>query len=92
MANEDVYHSHRWRKVRRFVLERDGYRCQLRCSPKCRLIADAVDHVERPEDAPGRAFDPTNLRAACSSCNTSRRNSELALRAKGVRYAGRRAW
>jgi 5-methylcytosine-specific restriction endonuclease McrA len=67
--------SRLWPPVRRLVLVRDGGRCQIRRA-RCTLIATAVDHVvplvvlaERGELR--LAFDPANLRAACSSCNAS---------------------
>ncbi len=73
-----------WRKVRLLVLERDGHRCQLRCSPKCKGVANEVDHRVSVSDG-GARLNPTNLTAACKSCNISKRNREVAARARGVR-------
>ena len=78
------YDDPRWKKMRKLVLERDGYRCQLQCSPKCKGDATEVDHIVSVSDG-GAWLDPANLVAACKSCNISKRNSEVAARARGVR-------
>lgn len=64
----------KWRKVRRLVLQRDGYDCQLRL-PGCTVHADEVDHVVPLSTDPDLAYDPSNLRAACRWCNRSRGNA-----------------
>jgi 5-methylcytosine-specific restriction endonuclease McrA len=61
-----------WRKVRRYVLARDNFECQVR-EPGCKRIANVADHV-RPWKQGGAWLDPTNLRASCKSCNTARGN------------------
>lgn len=56
----------RWRKVRRFVLERDEYRCQIRIQGICLTVADCVHHTL------GWAVtgdNPAHLIAACTPCN-----------------------
>jgi 5-methylcytosine-specific restriction endonuclease McrA len=55
-----------WGRVRRVILERDGHRCHW-----CGKHADTVDHV-RPLTIGGERLDPTNLVAACRSCNSRR--------------------
>ena len=59
-----------WERTRRYVLQRDGYRCQI-AGPTCTRTATQVDHIV-PLAAGGNELDPTNLRAACSTCNASR--------------------
>jgi 5-methylcytosine-specific restriction protein A len=59
-----------WERTRRYVLERDAYRCQLR-HDGCTLVADQVDHIV-PLSAGGAELDPRNLRASCGHCNASR--------------------
>ena len=59
-----------WERTRRYVLERDSYRCQL-AEPGCNGYADQVDHIV-PLSAGGHELDPKNLRAACGHCNASR--------------------
>jgi 5-methylcytosine-specific restriction endonuclease McrA len=60
-----------WRKTRVFILERDGYVCQIR-GPHCEGYASQVDHVIARHEG-GAMFDPSNLRAACAKCNGGRR-------------------
>ena len=76
------YNSRAWRKVRRQVLMRDGYRCQIR-GPRCTYAATHVDHIRPLAD--GGSHDPANLRAACLNCNLSRRRT-------GGRVAPSRDW
>lgn len=67
--------TRRWRRIRLFVLERDGYACQIKLPgtwidgkgrvQRCRGLADCVHHTR------GRAtgHDPRYLQAACTPCN-----------------------
>lgn len=55
-----------WQRVRREVLERDGYRC-TRCGRAGRL---EVDHI-RPVYA-GGSDDLDNLRTLCRGCHIDR--------------------
>jgi 5-methylcytosine-specific restriction endonuclease McrA len=77
------YSSPLWKAVRLAVLERDGYRCQIR-GPKCTGMASHVDHVIDWRDG-GAPFDPSNLRAACASDNIAKRNRGVAARARAAR-------
>lgn len=61
-----------WQTVRRQILERDGYTCQIR-GPKCTTTANHVDHII-PITKGGPWYDPTNLRASCKNCNLARVN------------------
>jgi hypothetical protein len=60
-------YGRRWREIRLKVLERDGYRCQIR-APKCTARAEVVDHIT-PARVTGPTFNPAALRASCRSCN-----------------------
>lgn len=60
------YSDPAWPKVRRYVLDRDGWTCQL-----CGGSANAVDHIVSLVDG-GHPFDPLNLRAICRPCNSRR--------------------
>ena len=62
-----------WKKIRKQVLERDGYVCQIQ-GPRCSQVADQVDHIV-PLIEGGAKFDDRNLRAACKRCNVGRSNS-----------------
>lgn len=55
-------------RIRRIVLDRDNYRCQLRLDG-CTTIATTVDHIR---DRAVAGDGPDNLRAACAWCNSSR--------------------
>ena len=60
--NEQGLGTH-WRKVRRAILARDHYTCQL-----CGGRANSVDHIV-PRSLGGARYDPRNLRACCLDCN-----------------------
>ena len=66
----DLYNTPQWRRVRQTILERDGYRCQVR-GPSCTHAATEVDH-RIPAAAGGSFFDSANLRASCKQCNVGR--------------------
>lgn len=61
-----------WRRLRRLVLERDRYRCQLPAEDgaTCGAYATHVDHVV--PRAAGGSDHPSNLRAACARHNLKR--------------------
>jgi 5-methylcytosine-specific restriction protein A len=66
----DAVYNHAWRKVRKLVLERDGWVCQIK-GPRCMGRATQVDHII-PWRFGGALYDPENLRASCTSCNRER--------------------
>jgi 5-methylcytosine-specific restriction protein A len=66
-----VIYNRRWRKIRRQVLDRDRWKCQIR-GPRCRGTATTVDHIVPWRDG-GAIYDPRNLRAACRECNFGHR-------------------
>ena len=59
----------KWQTVRKRILERDRHECQVRL-PGCTHVATTVDHIT-PVSWGGEWYEPTNLRAACSPCNTA---------------------
>lgn len=59
-----------WQRLRKQILERDAYLCQIR-NPRCTTHATHVDHIQPVTDG-GAWWDPTNLRAACKNCNLGR--------------------
>lgn len=75
LTDSQVYDA-RWRKVRKAVLRRDNWECQIR-SPDCehRFEGDGCgregDHIV-PWRHGGALYDPANIRAACPTCNRSR--------------------
>ena len=56
-----------WRKLTREIQARDHWQCQY-----CGRPSWCADHVLRPDQG-GSFWDPSNLVAACRSCNTGRR-------------------
>ena len=91
-----VYNSRRWQAVRRQVLDRDAWRCQLcgepidqRAAPRSARSA-TVDHIVAVLDG-GSWYDLANLRAAHLVCNSTRANRGRATATK-VRYLPPRVW
>jgi 5-methylcytosine-specific restriction protein A len=82
-ANAYAYSSG-WSERRRQVLERDGYRCQLRYNV-CVGRASQVDHIVQPEAGGTDALE--NLRAVCRPCHARRtgRQGAMAKQAKAQR-------
>lgn len=66
-----------WEALRRYVLERDGYRCHW-----CKGPANTGDHVTALVDG-GARLDPDNVVAACTPCN-SRRGAEAQQRRRSL--------
>lgn len=66
--------TRRWRRIRLYVLDRDGWRCQLPSDDDpaqlCLDLAEHVDHIVARVD--GGSDDPANLRAACAFHNLRR--------------------
>lgn len=59
-----------WQRLRKQILERDQYLCQIR-APRCTTHATQVDHITPVTDG-GAWWDTNNLRAACKNCNLGR--------------------
>lgn len=60
-----------WKRVRKFVLARDGHRCQLPVTAAGDYDL-AADLVARTAPMPANPDDPSNLRAACARHNMQR--------------------
>jgi 5-methylcytosine-specific restriction endonuclease McrA len=90
MTSSDPYASTLYKNNRRLVLERAGYRCQIR-APGCHGLAVTADHVLPL--AAGGSHDLYNLRAACRHCN-SVGGAAITNRLKAARRLGRgsRRW
>ena len=69
-----------WPTIRLQVLERDEHTCRIQ-GPRCTTRATHVDHII-PWSEGGAPYDPDNLRAACTACNTGRQQARLAAMAK----------
>ena len=58
--------TRRYRRIRAYVLERDGWRCQLQIPGICTGRAEHAHHTR------GRTMtgdDPAHMVAACAACN-----------------------
>ncbi|WP_433117116.1 HNH endonuclease [Micromonospora sp. CA-246542] len=67
----------RWRKLRAYVLERDGERCMVQlpgCTVYARMAVKDEAHVDHiiPRQM-GGTDDVGNLRASCRACNLARK-------------------
>lgn len=66
--------TRRWRRIRAYVLDRDGWRCQLPADDRpgelCLDLAGHVDHIVARVN--GGTDEPDNLRAACATHNLRR--------------------
>lgn len=74
-AADPFYLSFEWRRVRMFVLERDGARCS--CCGRTTAdddIAINVDHIKPRSRYPQLALDPSNLQVLCNECNHGKGN------------------
>ena len=59
-----------WAKIRRQVLIRDHYKCQIR-GPYCYVDAREVDHIQGRDD-----HRLENLQAVCHKCHTKKTSQE----------------
>lgn len=69
VAKRPRHWSYSGEKLRRWVLRRDRYECQIR-GPQCTVRATQVDHIFAR--VAGGTEHPDNLRAACKPCNMSK--------------------
>jgi 5-methylcytosine-specific restriction protein A len=76
-----------WLVIRKQVLERDGYQCQLRFAGICIGEATEADHIIQPGS--GGTDDLWNLRAVCRPCHARRTGRQGAI-AKQRRAARRK--
>ena len=63
----------RWLALRRYCLDRDGWRC-VKCGRAGKLEAD---HIKRLEDG-GERFDPENIQTLCRGCHIDKTAGENA--------------
>ena len=82
-----IYATQRWRSVRAYVLDRDGWRC-AECGRPGRL---EVHHRVRLVDG-GAPYDPRNLRPLCRPCHFATHAAPTPERAEWAVYLeGQRA-
>lgn len=64
------YRTSAWQRLRKAVLQRDGYECRIR-GPRCTGAASTVHHILPSSQYPDLFFSPDNLAASCARCNYS---------------------
>lgn len=69
LKDQGFYQSPTWRRLRRLVLQRDHFLCQLRLSDRCTRFATTVHHVKPLEEYPELALDMDNLLSTCWHCH-----------------------
>ena len=79
VAKKNIYKSSAWLALRKKVLERDRYRCQIQLAG-CRGTADSVDHRVEVVAESGPFFDEANLQASCRPCNSRKHQQVVARR------------
>ena len=62
------YSTARWQRLRKAVLARYGYVCQIQ-GPRCRGIANTVHHILPSSQYPELFWKTENLEASCGPCN-----------------------
>lgn len=62
------YSTAAWQRLRRVVLARDAYTCQIR-GPRCEIHATTAHHIKPSSQFPELFWDPANLEASCKPCN-----------------------
>ena len=73
MGSRADLHSKRWRRLRRHILARDGWECQV-CG---KLLGMAqVDHII-PVLKGGAVSDPRNLQSICVQCHAAKTRIDL---------------
>ena len=75
--HRNMYTSKRWRKLRRAVLRRDAFRCQL-----CKKLAGRaeIDHI-KPVESGGELWEMSNLQTLCRDCHFKKTSGENGKRA-----------
>lgn len=82
-----LYATYRWKRTRRAVLDRAGWRCSA-CGRAGRLEVHHVHAVARDGDP----FDMANLRALCRVCHFDRHRAANRAAGRGAMRPDRRAW
>ena len=82
-----LYRTTRWNKLRKAILDRDGWRCRT-CGKAGRL---EVHHVQSPFfGAP--MWEPENLRAVCRPCHWRGHQAARKAQGRAAMSQHRREW
>jgi 5-methylcytosine-specific restriction endonuclease McrA len=60
-----------WRRIRQYVLDRDGHTCQLRLTDRCTGVATQAHHTLGRQ---ATGDDPAFIVGSCASCNATARD------------------
>jgi 5-methylcytosine-specific restriction endonuclease McrA len=71
--SDPFYHTKVWQQLRKRVMIRDLYVCQIKL-PGCTVLASVADHIV-PREQGGTDLED-NLRAACARCHNARHNAD----------------
>ena len=67
-----LYFSDAWKRVRKEVLRRDGYRCVFCGKDVSGYKKSRIDHIVPLKEEPSLGLDPKNLRTLCAPCDNRR--------------------
>lgn len=70
MARYDFYHTDRWRKLRQYVIDRDGGMC-VHCGRKGNIVHHIVWVNDDNVDDDSVVFNPDNLECVCVDCHAA---------------------
>lgn len=73
-ANEDLYHSAKWRKLRKETIEKYGSICRF-CGKK--TDNPQIHHIIPPRGNETLFFDPENLAVICPDCHRKITEQEI---------------
>jgi hypothetical protein len=73
-----------WPSLRRQILRRDGFACQIKGSG-CTSMATDVDHIRRGDD-----HSPSNLQSTCGACHLRKSSYEGNARRRELRLRKKR--
>lgn len=73
-----LYNSHSWRTLRKKILQRDGFACQI-CGNTENLV---IDHIQPHQDNLELFYDTDNLITLCKSCHDYKTLQEIKARRK----------
>lgn len=89
---ESFYKSKRWQRVRKSILARDGYRCQVYKRYGKNVPANTVHHIFPVEDYPEYKWESWNLIAVSNDAHNELHNRNTrALTDKGKELLERTA-
>ena len=84
--NDDFYHSHEWKEVRRQALDRDNHLCQICLSHNKYTFANTVHHIKPIRANKAESLRLDNLMTVCASCHNKLHQEKAKNRRQKNRY------